>query len=283
MPSTGRAHSRPRPEPASQTIIDLTEDAEEDPVVNRRRSRNQHSQTPRLERSDGRRLAQVIDLTEDPAEGEDEIQVMAERQLPIPRPHPNHPFFNLNLGAPPARPRSPDFAFLDPNPAPNPHPAHRFRDFLGVQLGALPQFFFGGNARDMDNFEALVNLGVHGVDAAQAQAMPGRLNYEQAAFAENKPEHVAPPPAEEGFTRSPTEDDVLICPSCEEELVHHPNGDALGSIKKTGKNAQKDREEHPFWVVKDCGHVGIIQVYRLLANITGLLQQVLPESRLDQD
>ncbi|KAL8995595.1 MAG: hypothetical protein Q9169_004706 [Polycauliona sp. 2 TL-2023] len=52
------------------------------------------------------------------------------------------------------------------------------------------------------------------------------------------PTYDAPPPAREGFTRSPKEDDVLLCPNCEEELG-------------TGK----DDSKRQVWVIKACGHL----------------------------
>ncbi|KAL8675001.1 MAG: hypothetical protein Q9168_000596 [Polycauliona sp. 1 TL-2023] len=52
------------------------------------------------------------------------------------------------------------------------------------------------------------------------------------------PTYDAPPAAREGFTRSPEEDDVLLCPNCEEELG-------------TGK----DDSKRQVWVIKACGHV----------------------------
>jgi hypothetical protein len=52
------------------------------------------------------------------------------------------------------------------------------------------------------------------------------------------PTYTAPPPAPEGFTRSPQENDALICPNCGEELC---TGDS--DLKKQ------------VWMVKGCGHV----------------------------
>lgn len=52
------------------------------------------------------------------------------------------------------------------------------------------------------------------------------------------PTYDAPTPAREGFTRSPKEDDVLVCPNCEAELG-------------TGK----DDSKRQVWVIKACGHV----------------------------
>jgi hypothetical protein len=113
-----------------------------------------------------------------------------------------------------------------------------------------------------------------------AQAMPGMMDYQRGAFADQKPDHIPPLPAKEGFTRSPTENDVVICPSCEEELVHKKDTEDP-VVKKGGKApTRKEREEHPFWVVRECGHVGPYESsLRTFANLgLGLLQQLLPES-----
>jgi hypothetical protein len=89
------------------------------------------------------------------------------------------------------------------------------------------------------------------------QVMPGNLDYQRHAFDDRKPDHVAPLPPKHGFTRSPTEGDVVICPSCEEELIHRKDAEEV-VVKKGGKApTRKEREEHPFWVLKDCGHVNI--------------------------
>lgn len=113
-----------------------------------------------------------------------------------------------------------------------------------------------------------------------------------------KAEHVPPPPVGEGFTRSPKEDDVIVCPACEEELVVGPEEPAAGTTPvATGKQAakakarsRKDREEHPFWVVRDCGHVSIPPflssnlLESACANaISGLLQQMLPEPQAGRE
>ena len=113
-----------------------------------------------------------------------------------------------------------------------------------------------------------------------AQAMPGRMDYQRGAFADQKPDHIPPSPAQDGFTRSPSEHDVVICPSCEEELVHKKDGEDLVAKKGGKPPTRKEREEHPFWVVKECGHVSYHDTKsRSYANLNlGLLQQLLPES-----
>lgn len=52
------------------------------------------------------------------------------------------------------------------------------------------------------------------------------------------PTYDAPLPSRSGFTRSPKEEDVLVCPNCEDEL-------GLG----------KDDVKRQVWVIKACGHV----------------------------
>ena len=54
-------------------------------------------------------------------------------------------------------------------------------------------------------------------------------------------EYKPPAPAKQGFTRSPTSDDVLICPSCEHELGTH----------------SKEEGQATVWLGK-CGHVSIV-------------------------
>lgn len=76
------------------------------------------------------------------------------------------------------------------------------------------------------------------------------------------PKYEAPPPPAEGFTRSPEEDEEVVCPNCGDEL-------AVG----------KDETKQQVWVVKSCGHVsGLLRfhVYRIIdANLfTGLLWRV---------
>ncbi|KAL8656101.1 MAG: hypothetical protein Q9210_000486 [Variospora velana] len=57
------------------------------------------------------------------------------------------------------------------------------------------------------------------------------------------PTYDAPPPPHAGFTRSPKEDDVLVCPNCEDEL-------GLG----------EDDVKRQVWAVKACGHVRLFSL-----------------------
>lgn len=67
------------------------------------------------------------------------------------------------------------------------------------------------------------------------------LGYERDRPEPPPPTYEAPPSAPEGFTRSPEETDVLVCPNCDSELC---KGD--DDIKKQ------------VWIAKSCGHVSFV-------------------------
>lgn len=76
---------------------------------------------------------------------------------------------------------------------------------------------------------------------------PGLMNYNTVGFdmgfeRESTPAtYEAPPKAPPGFTRSPEEDDVLVCPNCDAELCVGPEGG----------------EKRQVWIIKACGHVSV--------------------------
>ncbi|KAJ4982832.1 hypothetical protein SVAN01_11680 [Stagonosporopsis vannaccii] len=94
--------------------------------------------------------------------------------------------------------------------------------------------------------EGQIRMGVAGGGAGALFVTP-LLNFGAVGFdlgyGGNQPEpapptYEAPPPAPEGFTRSPDEDDILVCPNCDSELC---KGD--DDIKKQ------------VWIAKQCGHI----------------------------
>lgn len=267
MPDRQQSQPRPRLEHrASQTIIDLTDEPEEmsGPLPNAQ-PRNRPSRPPHLGRSDAVNLGDLIDLTDDA----EDVIFTGERHLPqqAARPRPR-PYAPRVAPAAAVRAESPSL-FL---PARHPHaPQMNHGGFNGLVPQGMFGHFFGRHEEPRANIGPGLGLGFHRhqlprdvmdqLEIARyhvqglAQAMPHGLDYQHAAFAEQKPEHVAPPPAREGFTRSPQEEHVLICPACEEELIQN-NEIEEPTVKKSGKApTKKEREEHPFWVVKDCGHV----------------------------
>lgn len=266
MADRSQSQLRPRLEHrASQTVIDLTDDPEEPddaPVAEPSRA----PRPPQLGRSDAVNLGDMgyfIDLTGD---GDTEVMVTGQRRIA-----PHRPSRAQRLPPrPPLRQADSPPLFVPPHfgpisaarpggqarvgrPEVQPPPAVLGFGF-GARLGAgvlamvhnrLPQAI------------RLENAFWEQVQAAEHFPVPGVMNYAAAVVPPSKPDHVAPSPAGEGFTRSPAEDNEIICPNCEEELVHeHDKHIEEPNAKRNGKApTRKDREEHPFWVVKECGHV----------------------------
>ncbi len=211
--------------------------------------RSQSQRPPQLGRSDAVSLGDFIDLTDD--NGEPDIIIMGGRQLPLPRPSVSRPVASLRRDESPSL-----FMPMPPQPINRVFPAsHRHglgvvvtgRGHAGPRLPAEAQLHIHVGQELMDHIQAIHD----------EQVMPGLMNYQHHAFVDRKPQHIAPPPAKDGFTRSPEESQTIICPSCEEELVHRKDEEPI--VKKGGKApTRKEREEHPFWVLKECGHVSNI-------------------------
>lgn len=74
------------------------------------------------------------------------------------------------------------------------------------------------------------------------EAIPFDLNNHtgpSAAADPPVPTYEPPSPPRKGFSRSPMEDEVAVCPQCNDEL-------GIG----------EDETKRQVWVVKACGHVG---------------------------
>jgi len=264
---------RPRLEHrASQTIIDLTDEAIPFPSRNHRhRSRSQRP--PQLGRSDASGLMEFIDLTEDNAEpeliitGGRELSV-SRRQEAQPRAHRAGPHL------PPIRQDSPSLFVPHAAPAPAQPAIHRvfgrmnaglsagFNAAVGVAFGVAmparqPPSRPGNQLHEAFHLHPADDIlqQLHRYNGMPPQAMPGRMDYRHPAFADRKPDHIPPPPARDNFTRSPMEDMTVICPSCEEELIHNKEIEEPVAKRNGKAPTRKEREEHPFWVVKECGHV----------------------------
>lgn len=255
MADRSQSQLRPRLEHrASQTVIDLTDEPEDVPAIE---APSVQQRPPQLGRSDAVNLGDIgdfIDLTED---GDVELVITQARRIAAPRapqPQPQR----LRRQDYPVQPLPPFRRAASPSlfmPAggrvnvqvsvngQNREQHQQVLDRIGA--GA---FAMANEIQDANFWGQIARFVVH------QPPMPVGLNY-AAQMPNLKPDHVAPPAAREGFTRSPTEDDSIICPSCEEELVH--DKEAEEPVAKRGGKAptRKDREEHPFWVVKECGHV----------------------------
>lgn len=287
MAERPQARIRPRLPPQPQpSVIDLTDDSDDRPAFAPSRSHSQRP--PQLGRSDAVGFADFIDLTED---GEPDLVITGVHRRSVLPPHPVRIHRNERPASRPvsvvARARSPGL-FVPRDPVLEPPRQQAAFAFGGGGV-------FGNHNNILDHLGGGMNnllgaaqgvfdhvLFYHpGIGAAAAhQQMPNHMDYQANAFAPRKAEHVPPPAAKEGFTRSPQESDTIICPSCEEEMIHRKDEEEPVARKGGKAPSKKDREEHPFWVVKECGHVSSIPI---LLNpytnaIPGLLQSLLPKS-----
>ncbi|ROV90011.1 hypothetical protein VSDG_08401 [Cytospora chrysosperma] len=212
---------------------------------NQRRHMSQNGRTPSLNRSDGSILngnaaaAAVIDLTADSPED----NIPANRRLPPPAPAPaqrdqHSQFFGRNL--------------------------------MGSIRGLLPGLLAYGNIREAD-IQFIGAAPAIPMNANPLAGNPPDFNYQANGFGgygggrqpTPKPDFEAPPPARAGFTRDTgpdkvtDEEQVFVCPSCDNELKYSLDDEEDDNGGRPVKKARtkKDREEHHFWAVKACGHV----------------------------
>lgn len=312
------APPRPQPRPQQPLYIDLTDEPDSPPARevialpnaprfagqpggNRHRHAGHNHQNPRrqggihrtpsLARSDGSLLgpgarpgggpgpggAPVIDLTGDGPEFEP-----PPRRDPVPMPMPG------GWRAAIQPPNMNDmFGMIQRHFAGPGDILDRIR--FGWAGGINPELevqFLGENQRQHDGRLPGVNAVLAGhLDNPLANNPPGNLNYAGNGFGReaprDKPVHIAPPDARHGFTRATGEDTDVICPSCESELLYDPDDKDEPPAKKA--RTRKDREEHHFWAVKNCGHVSSCQVHHhdwihlLTVSVPGLLPVMLRE------
>lgn len=243
---------------ASQTVIDLTEDSDSPPP------RPHVRPAPRLARSDAIDLDNVIDLTDEP-----DVEIV--RVNPLPRQRPRATVSPVARGGrgpfdPPIRSR-PVSPLLRPDGGNGdiqrvPGLGAGGARLLELGVGAMMGMYVDWPGRMGRNRPGRPNGDIRDLlQRHHAPPLPD-LNYARPAWdidpeppAQAKPTHVPPKPAKDGFTRSPQEDDVIVCPGCDNELIAEEVVPENNSKKSSNK---KDREVHPFWVVKDCGHVSIV-------------------------
>ena len=104
--------------------------------------------------------------------------------------------------------------------------------------------------------------------------MPGMMDFDTPAFEMGyggnrppTPKYSPPPEPEKGFTRSPEEDEVVVCPNCGDEL-------AMG----------EDEVKQQVWAVKGCGHVCANPFHVIchsMLTVSGLLRPMRAEPRKD--
>jgi hypothetical protein len=262
-------------------VIDLTAD-DAGPSVssasNSRRTTARAQRPPRFAR-------EIIDLVDEdthpsitPSQSP-EIQFISSRRLATPQqdPHASHGGSN----------DQDDVEFVGENPL----PADRRRggDLQEMMAGVINDL--GGVHQRYHHLQARIQRVMNEARAPlappRAGGHPRRAGHIQVGFiAPNMDFNVVgfdmgygaavpppPPPtydkpvaAPEGFTRSPAEDDAIICPNCKDELCL---GDS--DLKKQ------------VWIVKGCGHVRLFLLSALsgvvLIVLTGVLRRMHSESK----
>ncbi|KAL5046105.1 hypothetical protein BDW71DRAFT_182823 [Aspergillus fruticulosus] len=233
--------------------------------------------------------SEVIDLTNEP-----DSPQLPRRQLPESnsrRPRARPPRFGRNIMTDfvdlaeedddPDPPSSPEVQFVSsttrqPPPSQTQRPASLLASNFWSIL-PLPHTLFrptneGGYRRPWQtrtHFSPETDLWLGDGPGAEVMATP-EVNWDLAVppgFERQRERprdtYKPPSPALEGFTRSATEDDVAICPNCDEEL---------------GKG---DEVKQQIWISKQCGHVycGECAVNRSMAKAKKNSSKTKPFSR----
>ncbi|KAK9771783.1 hypothetical protein SCAR479_11571 [Seiridium cardinale] len=259
---------------AQSNVIDLTLDDEEVEVVGSQNARRQQSQrrnnAPRLNRSDGSYVGNenVIELSSD---SEDEVQVSRVNAAVPPANHHRHHHHHIHHHHQHV-PHHHHRGLMDRRsprrmPGNNNDRAEDNNRGLFNMVGNVFGHIMGMSNRGRDDGE-VVMIGSSPAAILPIPNMPNlpnlpiHLDYVAHPFhhprpppGPHKPPHQAPPKPREGYTRDTNEDEVIICPSCDEELAYDPDeGDENGPPLKKART-KKDKAEHHFWAVKECGHV----------------------------
>ncbi|KAH8653726.1 hypothetical protein BX600DRAFT_515971 [Xylariales sp. PMI_506] len=280
---------------AQPDVIDLTGDDGDEVVVSasqnaRRQQSSRRSTAPRLSRSDSSYIGSqtpqnVIDISSDSEDDDDEVQIHGVRPQSIPanpRPHhhhhhhaPHHHHHHHHHHRPLHNPHRPGLDGRSPRHLPAVNLGNGPNNRASAGAGPFARFFnfvgFGSAFANQPRDEDIVMLGARASPAA-AVPIPGlapiHLNYIAHPFGDHvhhipppppaaaqKPPHEPPPKARDGFTRDTGEEQIVICPSCDEELAYNPDESDENGPPAKKPRTRKDKAEHHFWAVKDCGHV----------------------------
>ncbi|KAH8202179.1 hypothetical protein TruAng_003654 [Truncatella angustata] len=282
----GRANSA-----QNNNVIDLTLDDEDVEIVNgsqnaRRQQSQRRDNAPRLNRSDGSYVGNrnVIELSSD---SEDDVQIHRVNAVELQpaaaaaaanhhRHHHHHVYHHHAAAHHHHRAAA---AAMERAAAMNQRQQRRMpaannvraddnsnRGFFNMAMNGIRGVFGVGVGNRRGDDGDVVMLGAGPAAILPIPNMPNfghiQLDYgahpfrpPQPAPGPQKPPHEAPPKAREGFTRDTEGNSPVVCPSCDEELAFDPDdGDENGPPAKKART-KKDKAEHHFWAVKECGHV----------------------------
>lgn len=242
--------------PQREDVIDLTN--EPDSLEEQRRPQNSDSRTtPRLPRFGRNIMAEVVDLEEPediiridtPSSPEVQfVRATVRQPEPVPAPPPrNRGFIGANLW---------DLIRLQREMAPR-HLISReesFRQEIAWRARDLHRrppdevdMFLLGAAEEAIDLEDAMDLAIVGDRPLRAEYPTYGLTSGRGS---RQSSYKAPSPPSEGFTRSAGEDDLVVCPNCDEEL-------GIG-----------DETKQQIWVAKPCGHVRATLLHDVGALLT---------------
>ena len=237
-----------------QDVIDLTEDTSSPPFTHTIAPAQRDSEASTTANRPPRYDRNIIDIEEFEDNAVDLREESPEIQFLTSRPRSRslsatRPLARRRPGlAPTARSpgRRPQLSVRVTPGDRNPHQLAGWTDALQNLQVPRPYHSHYGRAHDGDAF-----MGVEGDFAVGGGffQVPDNLNFLQAGFDYERPSrpqqqprlptYEAPPAPQHGFTRSPKEEDTLVCPHCDDEL-------GVGD----------EEVKRQVWVVKACGHVG---------------------------
>ena len=208
----------PRPPPSSvPEVIDLTDDDPSPPARDARPSIRLTARPPRPVVID---VDAIPDRPSSRPDARPDVEFTGVRQ--IPRSDVQQPARPLGPGV--RHPHNPPVGLMPWGAGTIPSIWNRFR---GGQPWQTPFAAAGYAFPSLSGF-ALPTPDYELVGLGEPPAPP----------APEPPTYEAPEPAKDGFTRSPGEDDVVLCANCDEEL-----------------GVGKTPEQRQVWFVRKCGHV----------------------------
>lgn len=213
-------------------------------VFERPLSRNQRPQSPPRDASPQVPEPLAVDLTQDLDDEVVHVRTEGRAGVNLYRPQGAFDVDRMGLGRLAAR------IWAGRGHGPRRHGAARLQGFAIGGGQQIPDWM-----RHDDDGPALL-VGPPPLMRRPGGGMPDLMNYETVAFElglpemppdfplvererqRSPPKYEAPPPVKEPFTRSPVEDESLVCPNCGDEL-------AVGATE----------EKKQVWIVRSCGHV----------------------------